>query len=448
MDVDPFTSRTADELLRDHAAFETDDEDLAQRPPLNTERDDKAILSPRKRKAGDILRDDIVDEEVKVAKQRRKIPKLDTDKLISDPGLPKIRKLLRSGELKKRLRLKGKGHEFSDVARLLNFYQMWLDNLYPRAKFADALQMVEKAGHTKKLQMYRKSWIDEGKPGHVRQDEVNDAFNAQDDTADRPQTETNAVADTSFEQDFDDEDPSSMFFGDDEDSAANRNQDGPDDDELEALLAQEDNRPTSTTKNVIDVDSEGEDDLDALLAQENRPRASSSVSAKQTNNSKIYHRSGQRIEREHELADTDLDQERQTQERHNSRGQSDQGVLPNHSREKQGDETPEQFDDEDFPDDDFDDLDALLHNSNVATEPELPENISKTVSEVETHAPVPGSEEVPELENVGSSSPVPSIHTDELDQLMDEHDAAVEQRKKEADHDILEEFMSSSPIES
>lgn len=43
-------------------------------------------------------------------------------------------------------------------------YQLWLDDLYPRAKFADGLAMIEKLGHTKRIQYMRKEWIDEGKP--------------------------------------------------------------------------------------------------------------------------------------------------------------------------------------------------------------------------------------------------------------------------------------------
>jgi replication fork protection complex subunit Csm3/Swi3 len=43
-------------------------------------------------------------------------------------------------------------------------YQLWLDDLYPRAKFADALTIVEKLGHSKRMHMMRKQWIDEGRP--------------------------------------------------------------------------------------------------------------------------------------------------------------------------------------------------------------------------------------------------------------------------------------------
>ena len=43
-------------------------------------------------------------------------------------------------------------------------YQLWLDDLYPRAKFADGLAMIEKLGHTKRMQTMRREWINEGKP--------------------------------------------------------------------------------------------------------------------------------------------------------------------------------------------------------------------------------------------------------------------------------------------
>lgn len=50
------------------------------------------------------------------------------------------------------------------MARLLNFYQLWLDDLFPRAKFADGLAMIEKLGHSKRIQTMRREWIDEEKP--------------------------------------------------------------------------------------------------------------------------------------------------------------------------------------------------------------------------------------------------------------------------------------------
>ena len=46
----------------------------------------------------------------------------------------------------------------------MNFYQLWLDDLFPRAKFADGLSIIEKLGHSKRLQTMRREWIDEEKP--------------------------------------------------------------------------------------------------------------------------------------------------------------------------------------------------------------------------------------------------------------------------------------------
>ncbi|RAL13616.1 Chromosome segregation in meiosis protein 3 [Aspergillus homomorphus CBS 101889] len=100
-----------------------------------------------------------VDDKIKVSKHRRLAAKLDESRLLSHSGIPKLRRTS-----KQRIKLKGKGHEFSDVARLLNFYQMWLDDLYPRAKFADGLAIIEKLGHSKRLQTMRREWIDEEKP--------------------------------------------------------------------------------------------------------------------------------------------------------------------------------------------------------------------------------------------------------------------------------------------
>ena len=60
--------------------------------------------------------------------------------------------------------------QYSDLARLLNLYQLWLDDLYPRAKFADGLAIIEKLGHTKRIQVMRREWINEGKPRETYDD--------------------------------------------------------------------------------------------------------------------------------------------------------------------------------------------------------------------------------------------------------------------------------------
>ncbi|RKU42572.1 chromosome segregation in meiosis protein 3 [Coniochaeta pulveracea] len=100
-----------------------------------------------------------IDEEVEV-KKRAYVPrvKLDETRLLSKAGIPTLK------QRAKQLRLKGKGHEWSDASRLLSLYQLWLDDLFPKAKFLDALAMVEKAGHKTGVVKARLEWIDEGKP--------------------------------------------------------------------------------------------------------------------------------------------------------------------------------------------------------------------------------------------------------------------------------------------
>lgn len=126
-----------------------------------------------------------IDEEIVVTKKRIPNPKLDDVRLRSERGIPRLRTIS-----KERLRFKGKGHEvysmhalcchtlmkyqYGDIARMLNMYQLWLDDLYPRAKFADALAIIEKVGHTKRMQVDRKAWIDEGKPRHATEYEEDD----------------------------------------------------------------------------------------------------------------------------------------------------------------------------------------------------------------------------------------------------------------------------------
>lgn len=97
-----------------------------------------------------------LDEEIIVAKKPRlTAPKFDESLLLDkDKGIPKLQ------ERAKRLRLKGKGHEFSDVGRMLEMYQLWLNNLYPKARFLDAAAMVERLGHKSRVVVARKGWIE------------------------------------------------------------------------------------------------------------------------------------------------------------------------------------------------------------------------------------------------------------------------------------------------
>ncbi|CAI9633160.1 unnamed protein product [Alternaria burnsii] len=187
-----------------------------------------------------------VDEEIVITKKRIPIPKLDDQRLLSDPGIPRLRKIS-----KERLRFKGKGHEYGDIARMLNMYQLWLDDLYPRAKFADALAIIEKVGHTKRMHMMRKDWIDEGKP---RRNTGHDDADEDDATREKtPQQSTEEmegvehVGQDSPSRQGEREHPTSNSAHHAAEAVASGD---PDDDELDALLA-ESNQPSTTVPKTL-----------------------------------------------------------------------------------------------------------------------------------------------------------------------------------------------------
>ena len=276
MAVDPLTKSTVDDLFN----YDVDSDDpFGERTTKTKDRDDKPTLSPRhvKRRAG---LDDVdgfgldlgLDQEVKI-KKRKPNPKLDETLLLSKPGIPKLRALAKDG-ISKNLRLKGKGHEFSDTAKLLNYFQLWLDDLYPRAKFADGLNMIEKVGHSKRMQVMRREWINESKRKELYGDD-DDMYGGQGNdnptttAAQNGTTTANGNGHANTEEDPNSDD---LFFPDANKKPETRTPDEPEDDELDALLAEQDTIIQSKPRHKpLAEDSEGEDDLDALLAEAERP---------------------------------------------------------------------------------------------------------------------------------------------------------------------------------
>ncbi|KAK0390589.1 hypothetical protein NLU13_0093 [Sarocladium strictum] len=176
-----------------------------------------------------------IDEEVSVQKRAR-VPnvKLDEDRLLGPAGLPKLKARASS------LKIKGKGHEFSDAARLLSFYQLWLDDLFPKARFLDALAMVEKAGHKKRLMSARNEWISAGRPGNKANDDDDEAL----------ESNTRSAAHFSDAVNSTGAHPSTP-----------PRDDVPDDDDLY------DATPRATRQTHPSGDVPEEDDLDALIAE-------------------------------------------------------------------------------------------------------------------------------------------------------------------------------------
>lgn len=196
---------------------------------------------------------------------------------------------------------------------MLAFYQLWLDDLFPKARFLDALAMVEKMGHKKLLQVARMEWIDEGKPKSTYQDDTiyDDPILPTRENGDREQTASRIAPifekavttrpktptmDVDDDMDMDDlygatprlvtaaAGQKSIFGGGAIKSGpkqTSNSDEGMDDDDLDALLAEEDamhntvsgkKQPTATVTRPKPTGFEeemDEDELDALLAEEN-----------------------------------------------------------------------------------------------------------------------------------------------------------------------------------
>lgn len=121
-------------------------------------------------------------------------------------------------------------------------YQLWLDDLYPRAKFADGLAIIEKLGHSKRIQMMRKEWIEEGKPKATEEiDQGKNNHNEEDATTGR--SEVNAEQNTPIERTTMETDSETPVPDDAtitiEEPTNNGARAGPDGDEIDALLAEE-----------------------------------------------------------------------------------------------------------------------------------------------------------------------------------------------------------------
>lgn len=141
---------------------------------------------------------------------------------------------------------------------------MWLDDLFPKAKFLDALAMVEKAGHKKRVMAARSEMINEAKPKDtVEEDDFGlDADGAAESGENVQNTTTQSRPRTPTQDDVpDDED----LYGATPRNA--RSQNGPDDeDDLDALIAEAEGQDSKPIPRRAEDDEEDED-LDALIAE-------------------------------------------------------------------------------------------------------------------------------------------------------------------------------------
>ncbi|PFH54308.1 hypothetical protein AMATHDRAFT_44829 [Amanita thiersii Skay4041] len=88
-------------------------------------------------------------------KPRQKPLRLDEGLLLGQKGFPKLMNDTKD------FRIKGKGHEATNLSRLLQVYQFWTHQLYPKTQFKDTVQRIEKLCHSRRMLSALSVWRDE-----------------------------------------------------------------------------------------------------------------------------------------------------------------------------------------------------------------------------------------------------------------------------------------------
>ncbi|THH26470.1 hypothetical protein EUX98_g7723 [Antrodiella citrinella] len=89
--------------------------------------------------------------------KRKQPPKLDEARLLGPNGFPVLVKHTKS------FKPRGKGHEASDLNRLMQIYQFWAHKMYPKNHFGENVQRIEKLCHSKRMGVAMSVWRDESK---------------------------------------------------------------------------------------------------------------------------------------------------------------------------------------------------------------------------------------------------------------------------------------------
>ena len=277
---------------------------------------------------------------------------------------------------------------------MLSFYQEWLDDLFPKATFVDALAMCEKAGHKTTLRNARLKWIAEGKPRSTGAEDDDDDYHREEQpsgptqpTRMAPIFEKTAGARAKTPTADDDD-----LFGDNDiyNATPRRNQptaapgDVPDDDDLDALMAEAEfgtaHAANKLTNGIVSGSIFGggaaakrpqpteapddDDDLDALMAEAESYRPSTTNDGSVFGNASIFGGGNDKpaaAQPPQEDDDDDLDALMAEAEMH--------ATLPTKATENESisKEQPDGKDGSKDASDDEDDLDALMAEAEAYT---------------------------------------------------------------------------------
>lgn len=143
---DAFSLKMEEVPLDDYAPLPTSPErNIADSPPAN----------PQTQMESNLGVDDLgVDTAIDTRRQTQPRPKLDSERLLGDAGLPVLRNFVG------RVQFKGKGHEKRDLTKLLSAYQIWGHQLFPKANFEDILAMCRRTGNDRDVRSWRQTALE------------------------------------------------------------------------------------------------------------------------------------------------------------------------------------------------------------------------------------------------------------------------------------------------
>ncbi|CCM04622.1 uncharacterized protein FIBRA_06806 [Fibroporia radiculosa] len=181
-------------------------------------------------------------KEEKGAKEKRKpLPKLDEARLLGPDGFPTLVKQV------KNFKPKGKGHEVTDLNRLLQVYQFWGHKMYPKMPFRDTVQRVEKLCHSKRMNVALSVWRDEskglvnGRKIDMPSDSDSGGSDGDEEDAEAKQTPSGNTKDTTDNMEL----PSSRAPSQPPSSASEpSSSDALDDFDIDAIIREEEQRAT------------------------------------------------------------------------------------------------------------------------------------------------------------------------------------------------------------
>ncbi|KAJ4298390.1 chromosome segregation in meiosis- protein [Collariella sp. IMI 366227] len=141
--------------------------------------------------------------------------------------------------------------KLDETRRLLSFYQEWLDDLFPKATFLDALAMVEKTGHKTTMRSARLKWIDESKPRAAAEEEEEEHLIHQGSTVPRQPDRIAPIFEKSTQERAKTPTADDLFG----------------DDDIYNATPRQNTSSTAPGRQVVSDDVPDEDDLDALMAE-------------------------------------------------------------------------------------------------------------------------------------------------------------------------------------